>query len=750
MAFNTEEQNIINFGVKNGKSQQEVQQAVANFRAGIVKQPTPVQPQVAEAPKQSLFSPISTEFGGGEQGIAMKLKRDIQGGTDAYQQSLEGTKNPIVAGANLALAGGRVAGDVASAIYTPVAAGLNAATGGYLSKALDFVGKASQMGGKYNPINAVTDLKAVQDFVGANPQLEEDFGRALNIAMAGAETGKIEPSTVIPRTLEQFKSAGESISNVSTVIENKVQDVKNQVTDKFSSATQEAPANIMNRVARLKPTDEVNFTKLSGGKTPGEYLTETGNFGAPDKVIATEASKFKTSMESVDTELAKLPGVYKDGSITDALTGLLKKSQEVSGANVKAPYYQQVIDLVSKYNSGGLTMKDINLVKRLYERNVKLGYNKLVNGAQVEQATNIDSALRKWQVKQATDLGFTNIDALNKQTQLSRFLVNKLGDQLVGQAGLNGVSLTDWIVLSGGDASSIAGFLTKKFFSSKTVQAKVAEMLNQKDVKGLITPETSITPANIERRVSPQGLKQLPAGNLNEPQVQNNVAIQRTGASSIEPQATRSTNTTINPKTGDQYVRNTQTGKMEIIPSKKTPQQSQAKLNQSSPKTTTPKPTVKPVINSESPLLQEAKKYKSAEEFVKKQPVVYHGSATPLKKFNNKQGTFFTDDYMMADGYAGGENVYEGYLNLKKPLVIDAKGAKWDELKTPYGKSTQEIAGKLDTKKYDGIIFENIKDSWIDDVDYQDPGTIYYVAKTGDSFLNESQLTDIWKKANKK
>ena len=63
-------------------------------------------------------------------------------------------------------------------------------------------------------------------------------------------------------------------------------------------------------------------------------------------------------------------------------------------------------------------------------------------------------------------------------------------------------------------------------------------------------------------------------------------------------------------------------------------------------------------------------------------------------------------------------------------MIIDAKGKKWDEIDTPYGKSTQEVVGNLDTKKYDGIIFNNIKDSWIDDEEAQDPATIYWVAKS--------------------
>ena len=89
------------------------------------------------------------------------------------------------------------------------------------------------------------------------------------------------------------------------------------------------------------------------------------------------------------------------------------------------------------------------------------------------------------------------------------------------------------------------------------------------------------------------------------------------------------------------------------------------------------------------------------------------------------EDSYFTDDYMNADGYAGGEYVYEVYLTIKNPLIIDAKDKKWDDIKTPYGTTTREVVGYVDRKKYDGVIFNNIKDSWIDDVDYQDPSTVY-------------------------
>lgn len=150
------------------------------------------------------------------------------------------------------------------------------------------------------------------------------------------------------------------------------------------------------------------------------------------------------------------------------------------------------------------------------------------------------------------------------------------------------------------------------------------------------------------------------------------------------------------------------------------------------------------------PLIQEAKKYKTAEEFVKKQPIVYHGSKVPLKSFSNKKGgVYFTEEYADATGFAGSpDNVYEGYLNFKKPLEIDAKGAKWDKLNTKYGKSTQEVISNAQKDGYDGVVFKNIVDNAMDTAGIGE-STIYYAYKPKDAFLNESQLIDIFNKANK-
>ena len=378
----------------------------------------------------------------------------------------------------------QILGDAASTVLEATAGGgFEAAKGAAVAKNLSKaqkVAKASLIGLEYGGVgsaaNAMQENKSTEDIV--------------KDAVTGSLTGAV---------------VGAGIGTLGVGLEA-------LITGKATAALNRQAPKIMNRVARLNPSDAAKFEKMTG-MTHGEYLTKSGNFNRPDKIIAKEAEKFTASLKSVDDALASLPGNYQDGSITDALTGLAKRAQQTSGANVKSPYLREVMNLIKKHETQGLTMEEINLVKRLYERNVKLSYNKLVNADKVEKATNIDNALRKWQFAKAEELGLTNLPELNKQTQISKFIIDKLGKKLIGEAGNNAVSLTDWIMLSGGEPHSVAGLLTKKFFGSKTVQARIARILAAKQTIKQVTAKVTPTMENQLRKVYPKGVPlQLPEG----------------------------------------------------------------------------------------------------------------------------------------------------------------------------------------------------------------------------------------------
>jgi hypothetical protein len=519
---------------------------------------------------------------------------------------------------------------------------------------------------------------------------------------------------------------------------------------------------IMNRVARLNPSDARKFEQLAG-KSHGKYLEETGNFGRPDEIVKNEVSKFAQSKIDVDNALEKLPGTYKTKEISDVIIPL-----EDRMTRVQSPEAGRITQLRNKLNTEGLDMSEINEIKRLYERNVKLAYNKLNNADAVELATNLDNRLRDWQVKQADMLGFENIREMNKQTQLARFISDKLGNQLIGKSGLDGMNLTDWIMLSGGDPTSVGGLITKKFFSDPGIQSKIAQYLSKSEKALPIKPKLGET--KLLRLEAPKGS-----------------TVSSRGSGSIIPVAPKGANMEFTGQVGG------------IIPEKPSLQLLKGKLvkKASMPKASTKIPlksndlsTDKGMIataieNLKNPatrkrgsidisglskkevpsvsysndtmesLLKEAKKYNSAEEFAKSQekigntgntfagqsifesfPSVYTKNATTGSKYktadefidngfnlvaNNRE--FKLTSFENAEGFRNAPKVFkkgdETYAFIKKPFNKLGKKEQW-ELR---GTNVTEDGGKTFFKPEPEVM-----------------GT----GKT------KSQLTDIWNKANKK
>lgn len=116
--------------------------------------------------------------------------------------------------------------------------------------------------------------------------------------------------------------------------------------------------------------------------------------------------------------------------------------------------------------------------------------------------------------------------------------------------------------------------------------------------------------------------------------------------------------------------------------------------------------------------------------------VLYSGSQNEIKQFDDRSGiafpAWFTDRPDVASAYAldptrasRGERaptVYPSYLDLRNPLVVDAKGAKWNNIKVRDKNvaeqleidapvSTTFLAYAARQKGYDGVIIKNVKDN---------------------------------------
>jgi hypothetical protein len=136
-----------------------------------------------------------------------------------------------------------------------------------------------------------------------------------------------------------------------------------------------------------------------------------------------------------------------------------------------------------------------------------------------------------------------------------------------------------------------------------------------------------------------------------------------------------------------------------------------------------------PEIIPENNLISEAKKYKSAEEFVKAQGTpIYHHGATELE---NKGGTWFTNNDISAGGARAGA---KGRIDA----VIDESG-----LKLANNKQATE-AGLYRSKEE---MIANLKAQGFDGVKHTVDGDKHYMIFDESNIKTKPQLTDIWNKA---
>lgn len=159
--------------------------------------------------------------------------------------------------------------------------------------------------------------------------------------------------------------------------------------------------------------------------------------------------------------------------------------------------------------------------------------------------------------------------------------------------------------------------------------------------------------------------------------------------------------------------------------------------------------TKTPTIPKElKPLVEEAKKYKSAEEFAKAQGTpVYHGTNAKFEMFNDTnmkngwlgKGIYFTPEKTFAK--ENGKFIKEVILETKNPFVIkgDSPNDVLSEIKAKFPQADEfNMAKILKDNGYDSIKFKH----W----DKGEMTTVF----SKDQIKSKQQLTDLWQKANKK
>lgn len=226
---------------------------------------------------------------------------------------------------------------------------------------------------------------------------------------------------------------------------------------------------------RLTKWEQSKFKSIVW-ESQGEWMNNRGIVAGGESAVDQLAEYFVNSKKKVDEALQTIEGEYKNPYLD-----MMAKEASEFAENTLSKEAWRIKELAQKAETQGLTMSEINEVKRFYEKNNKFTYGKdITAGEKSVRATNIDNNVREWQMDIAEENGFWNLRELNKETQASKFLLDKLVKNNDGSFGNNFFTLTDYITAVWlWDITALPWIFTKKMMSSDWFRTNYAKIINK-------------------------------------------------------------------------------------------------------------------------------------------------------------------------------------------------------------------------------------------------------------------------------
>jgi len=353
---------------------------------------------------------IGKEFGGGPDSVGSKLINDVSEGAKDIQ------KGDVIKG--VVKAGGRTAGDVAGAIFTPIASVIGAITKEVgLNKLIDKVGTSYQPILKSLTGTDLTDMKSVQDFAMKHPNAGADFERILNLFLSAGEKSKIEPDRMLDEGKKVIDQAKEQIpQKIDTAIEtvkniNPIQTAKEtvfgkpekQIANMTKEWTEPAKTNTSGnkRVVKVLAKDPTIPQFLSEqGLDPKSHI-EDGKYSTKETAIDLKDTAGKMSREGLRPALKDADYYTPKTPVIDLKPHIIeeiKRADNITPGNesaIEAIADKEIAALEKKFPMG-MSLTDMHDYKITYSKNA--GYSPVNDPLVNNTATanrSISSVLQK-------------------------------------------------------------------------------------------------------------------------------------------------------------------------------------------------------------------------------------------------------------------------------------------------------------------------------------------------------------------
>lgn len=172
----------------------------------------------------------------------------------------------------------------------------------------------------------------------------------------------------------------------------------------------------------------------------------------------------KKAMNSVEWE-------FQDRALADMLEIMLQKATNTKDYDMIDKYER----LTQKHNEEWLTMAEANDMREEFSYKIKTRWNTENNSDKIDLANNVYSAVKTFLEKTAEANGIKDLQKMNRDIAMRKYLSTWIGDKAERQSANNMVSLTDWVMIAEAASSpyALAWLVTKKIAQQPKVKNAV-------------------------------------------------------------------------------------------------------------------------------------------------------------------------------------------------------------------------------------------------------------------------------------
>lgn len=226
----------------------------------------------------------------------------------------------------------------------------------------------------------------------------------------------------------------------------------------------------------LKSNNRMNPTKITEFQDKfwvdywqalaGMWYTESHETNVPkiEKDVKEIYNEKKKAMNSVEWE-------FQDEALGKMLEMMVQRAENTWDREMLKKYQA----LQEKHDTKWLTMAEANDMREEFSYKIKTKWNTENNSEKIDLANNVYTAVKDFLEKTAEANGIKDLQKMNRDIAMRKYLSTWIGDKAERQSANNMVSLTDWVMIAEAAASPYAAawLVTKKIMQQPKVKNAV-------------------------------------------------------------------------------------------------------------------------------------------------------------------------------------------------------------------------------------------------------------------------------------